>query len=67
MNDGITSSLILFSSVFILILSYLIYKDTINILQGAGLSVLLFGVLVISLFKAPELTENAKEFTSVID
>ena len=53
-NDGITSSLILFSSVFILLLSYLIYRDTINVLQSAGLAVILLGVLIISVFKGPE-------------
>lgn len=54
MNDGITSSLILFSSVFILILSYLIYSDTINFLQSAGLAIILLGVLIISIFKGPQ-------------
>ena len=53
MNDGITSSLILFSSVFILLLSYLFYRDTINILQSAGLAIILLGVLIISIFKGP--------------
>lgn len=56
LNDGITSSLILFSSVFILVLSYAIYRETINMLQSTGLFVILSGVFVISLFKAPELS-----------
>jgi len=30
LNDGITSALILFASPFILLFSYLIYKDRIN-------------------------------------
>ena len=52
LNDGITSSLILFSVVFILIIQYLLYKDRINFLQGVGLAIILLGVFVISFFKA---------------
>ena len=33
-------------------MSYLIYKDKINFIQGLGLAVILIGVVVISIFKA---------------
>ena len=48
--------MILFSSVFILALSYFIYKDKINFLQGTGLTIIIIGVLVISFFKAADPT-----------
>lgn len=52
LNDGITSALILFASPFILFFSYLIYKDKISKIQGGGLTIILLGVTVISIFKA---------------
>ncbi len=58
LNDGITSALILFASPFILIFSYLIYKDKISSIQGGGLGIILLGVTVISIFKAS--TESIK-------
>lgn len=57
MNDGISSSLILFSSVFILTIQYLIYRDKINLLQGFGLGIIILGVIIISVFKADEEVE----------
>ena len=48
--------MILFSSVFILALSYFIYKDKINFLQGTGLTIIIIGDLVISFFKAADPT-----------
>ena len=52
LNDGITSALILFASPFILIFSYIIYKEKINSIQGSGLLVILLGVAILSIFKA---------------
>lgn len=50
MNDGITSSLILFSSVYILSAQYLIYKDRINLVQACGIGVILVAVVMVSVF-----------------
>ena len=51
MNDGITSSLILFSSVYILTMQYLIYRDRINIVQFVGIVVILVSVIMVSVFR----------------
>jgi multidrug transporter EmrE-like cation transporter len=50
-NDGITSALILFGSVFILILSYIFYNEKISIVETIGITVIISGVVVISIFK----------------
>lgn len=58
LNDGITPSLVLFSPVFILGMTYLIYKEKINLIQSVGLGAILIGVLGISLFKAADPTHS---------
>ena len=50
LNDGISSSLILFSSVYILLMQYLIYKDRINIVQFIGIFTILVSVVIVSVF-----------------
>eukprot|EP00347_Sterkiella_histriomuscorum_P016925 403351323 len=63
MNDGISSSLILFSSVYILSMQYLIYKDRINIVQAFGIFTILVAVVIVSVFR-PD-TENISEQTHI--
>ena len=52
MNDGITSALILFGGIFVLIFSYLLYNERINLIQGIGMFIIITGVFVISICKA---------------
>lgn len=52
LNDGITSALILFGGVFVLILSYFLYHERINLIQGIGMFIIITGVFVISICKA---------------
>ncbi|CDW72097.1 UNKNOWN [Stylonychia lemnae] len=57
MNDGITSSLILFSCVYILIMQYLIYRDKINFIQAIGMLLILVAVAIVSVF-TPDQTQR---------
>lgn len=58
MNDGITSALILFGGIFVLIFSYFLYNERINIIQGIGMFIIIAGVFVISIGKASKPEET---------
>lgn len=63
-NDGITSALILFGSVFILILSYIFYRDKISVIETFGITVIICGVVVISVFKAADHSQTIIDASS---